>query len=102
MKSFEKLRKLRGRSFDELRVRAMQMLHTKAERYDLSKAARLPNDEELFKLFHVPSNKSKRFSLIQRFVFACAAVSHLNAPAPGTDDDSPSMVKVLCAAERRK
>ncbi len=54
MKSFEKLRKLRGRSFDELRVRAMQMLHTKAERYDLSKAARLPNDEELFKLFHVP------------------------------------------------
>lgn len=53
-RSFEKLRKLRGRSLDELRVRATQMLHTKAERYDLSKTARLPKDEDLFKLFRLP------------------------------------------------
>lgn len=61
-KIFGQLQKLRGRSFDELRVRGAQMLHTQAERCNLSKAARLPNDEELFKLFRLPrANNASAF-----------------------------------------
>jgi len=49
--TFEKLRKLRGRSLKELRVRAAQLIAARAEQHDLSKAARLPDDAELFALF---------------------------------------------------
>lgn len=44
---FAKLKKLRGRSLDELRVRSTQMLHAQAERRGWSPQARLPTDTEL-------------------------------------------------------
>ncbi len=50
-RTFKKLSKLRGRSFDEFRVRAAQMIAARAEQHGLSKAARLPDDKEFFALF---------------------------------------------------
>jgi len=44
---FVKLKKLRGRSLDEFRVRGEQMLHAQAERRGWSRQARLPTDDEL-------------------------------------------------------
>jgi hypothetical protein len=44
---FVKLKKLRGRSLDEFRVRGRQMLHARAERLGWSRQARLPSDDEL-------------------------------------------------------
>lgn len=48
--SLEKLRKLRGRSREEWRVRAEQSLHAFAERRGLSRLARVPSDQEFFKM----------------------------------------------------
>lgn len=44
---FVKLKKLRGRSLDEVRVRGKQMLHAQAERRGWSRQSRLPVDDEL-------------------------------------------------------
>jgi len=46
-KTFEKLKKLRGRSREELRVRGAQALAALAERRGLSRGARLPDDRAL-------------------------------------------------------
>jgi hypothetical protein len=48
--SLGKLKKLKGRSLDELRVRGTQALAAGAERYGLSARARLPRDSAFFKL----------------------------------------------------
>jgi hypothetical protein len=51
MKSaLKKLKKLRGRSLDELRVRGAQVLAARAERFGVG--ARLPTDAELARLLH--------------------------------------------------
>ncbi|HEX8135950.1 MAG TPA: alginate lyase family protein [Pyrinomonadaceae bacterium] len=47
-KTLEKLKKLRGRTTDELRVRGAQLLAARAERYGLSAQARPLTDEALF------------------------------------------------------
>ncbi|HEX3558981.1 MAG TPA: alginate lyase family protein [Pyrinomonadaceae bacterium] len=50
IKSLSKLKKLKGRSLDELRVRSAQALAARTERYGLSTQARLPRDSDFFKL----------------------------------------------------
>src|SRR5256714_23517 len=50
IESLEKLKKLRGRSLDELRVRSAQALAAGKERYGLSTQARLPRDSNFFRL----------------------------------------------------
>src|SRR5256714_14939659 len=50
IESLEKLKKLRGRSLDELRVRSAQALAAGTERYGLSTQARLPRDSDFFRL----------------------------------------------------
>ncbi|HEX5707285.1 MAG TPA: hypothetical protein VFX96_08315, partial [Pyrinomonadaceae bacterium] len=48
--AFKKLKSLRGRSLDELRVRGAQALAARAERRGLSRQARIPTDAEFLKL----------------------------------------------------
>lgn len=50
IKSLAKLKKLKGRSLDELRVRSAQALAAGTERCGLSTQARLPRDSDFFKL----------------------------------------------------
>ncbi|PYS82031.1 MAG: hypothetical protein DMF67_14530 [Acidobacteria bacterium] len=50
IESLGKLKKLRGRSLDELRVRSAQALAAGTERCGLSTQARLPRDSDFFKL----------------------------------------------------
>ena len=50
VKALRKLKKLRGRSFDELRVRGAQALAAQAERRGWSSLARVPDDAALFKM----------------------------------------------------
>src|ERR1051326_2849805 len=50
IESLGKLKKLKGRSLDELRVRGAQALAAGAERYGLSAQARLPRDSAFFRL----------------------------------------------------
>jgi hypothetical protein len=47
----DKLIKLRGRSFDELRVRGAQLLAAKGEKFSLSKQTRVPDDREFIGKF---------------------------------------------------
>lgn len=47
---FNKLKKLKGRSFDELRVRGSQKLSALAEKRKLTKETRLPSDDEFYNL----------------------------------------------------
>ncbi|HEX8688180.1 MAG TPA: hypothetical protein VF654_16830, partial [Pyrinomonadaceae bacterium] len=49
-----KLRKLKGRSARELRVRGAQALAARAERAGLSRLARVPSDEAFFRLLAPP------------------------------------------------
>lgn len=55
MNALRLLGKLRNRSFDELRVRANQMLHAYAERGGVSHRARLPSDAQMKRLLNLPS-----------------------------------------------
>src|SRR2546423_2215678 len=55
IESLEKLKKLRGRSLDELRVRSAQALAAGKERYGLSTQARLPRDSDFFRLLDTAS-----------------------------------------------
>lgn len=48
-KALNKLRKLKGRSFTEFRVRGAQAIAAAAERYGLSPQARVPSDAALFR-----------------------------------------------------
>ncbi|HYY58583.1 MAG TPA: heparinase II/III family protein, partial [Pyrinomonadaceae bacterium] len=48
--ALKKLKKLRGRDARELRVRGAQLLAARAEKYGLSRLARIPADGALFKL----------------------------------------------------
>jgi hypothetical protein len=57
-----KLRKLKGRSATELRVRGAQMLHAQAERAGLSTRTRVLSDQEFFGLFDVSSLHSADLS----------------------------------------
>ncbi|MBA2733122.1 MAG: alginate lyase family protein [Acidobacteria bacterium] len=50
VEALKKLKKLRGRSFDELRVRGRQAIASLAERRGLSAQARVPADAAFFKL----------------------------------------------------
>jgi hypothetical protein len=62
--------KLRGRSAEELRVRAAQKLHVMAERGGWSSLTRVPADAELFKLLDPTQLESSAVSadaLLQRF-----------------------------------
>jgi hypothetical protein len=64
-----KLKKLRGRSFDELRVRAAQKLAARAERAGVSRASRMPSDERLFVLLDAKQTNGARSpeSLLEHF-----------------------------------
>ncbi len=68
--SLEKLKKLRGRTPDELRVRGAQMLSARAERYGLTGGARIPTDAALFRLIdekQLKPSASSAESLIAHF-----------------------------------
>ena len=52
--TLKKLKKLRGRGLEELRVRGGQALSASAERAGLSEQARIPSDSNFFKLIHPP------------------------------------------------
>lgn len=64
MSVFGKIKKLKGRSFDELRVRASQKIFAFAEKNKLSKDANLPTDTELKNLLtndFTPENVLEHF-----------------------------------------
>jgi hypothetical protein len=56
--AIKKLKSLKGRSLDELRVRAAQGLAAARERYGLSPQSRVPTDDALFKLLKPESRVS--------------------------------------------
>ncbi|HYN84178.1 MAG TPA: alginate lyase family protein [Pyrinomonadaceae bacterium] len=56
--AFKKLKSLRGRSLDELRVRGTQAFAARAERRGLSRLARVPPDAEFLKLLDAEFLKS--------------------------------------------
>lgn len=57
--SLKKLKKLRGRSFDELRVRGRQLLAARLERTGRSTLARVPSDETLFGLMETSQQSAE-------------------------------------------
>ncbi|MDQ3907415.1 MAG: hypothetical protein M3268_03630, partial [Acidobacteriota bacterium] len=56
--ALNKLKKLRGRGLDELRVRGAQAVAAFAERRGLSAQSRLPSDEEFFKLIDLDAGRA--------------------------------------------
>ncbi|MCM3901901.1 MAG: heparinase II/III family protein [Pyrinomonadaceae bacterium] len=57
--------KVRGRSFDELRVRGIQLLHARAERYGVSSLDRIPSDAQFWSLLKsAPATTSKSHELL--------------------------------------
>jgi uncharacterized heparinase superfamily protein len=56
--AINKLKKLRGRSLDELRVRGAQALASFTERRGFSAQARVPNDAEFFKLIDLGDDET--------------------------------------------
>jgi hypothetical protein len=82
-----KLRKLRGRSAAELRVRGVQALHTQAERVGLAAQRRVPTDQAFFRLLnraHLKTAPPSAVNLLAHFrtrttpVF-CAAFTDADA-----------------------
>src|SRR5215510_6350015 len=53
--ALSKIRKLKGRSFDELRLRSRQALISRAELYGLSDRTRVPTDTEFLRLLAGPT-----------------------------------------------
>lgn len=58
--TLEKLKKLRGRSLDEWRVRGAQMLRARAEAHGWLRLMRVPGDEAFFKLIDVSRLEDQR------------------------------------------
>ena len=68
--ALQKLKKMRGRGLDELRVRAAQLLAAQKERRSLSALAREPQDSDFFKLLdpaRVSSANSNAEKLLEHF-----------------------------------
>ncbi len=67
---FNKLKKLKGRSLDELRVRGSQKLSALAEKRKLTKETQLPSDEEFYNLLDkkiISTNNLTREKFLEHF-----------------------------------
>lgn len=64
---FEKLKKLRGRSFAEIADRGRQRVSVLAERVGASSQTRVPSDEKFFRLFDLGAQKISAEGLLEHF-----------------------------------